>query len=184
MIRQALPEDAPQIAPLIILAMGPLAAKFANTDDTNATRALFERFIGEPLNQYSYQNILVDTEEDAIRGMIMGYDGAQLDVLRSRFLDYIRGTLGFEGTPEDETSAGEFYIDCLAVYPQYQGLGIAKELLKSTIEKAAANGHAVVGLLADVDNHKAQKLYTSMGFTICGKKYLLGGQHYHMQHNY
>ena len=183
MIRPATPYDASPIAKLIILAMGDtLAGKFANSDDPTVFTALFERFAGLPANPYSYENILVWVNKDLVCGMIMAYDGGRLKELRLPFLNYTRSKLGFIGTPEDETQAGEFYIDCLAVFPQFQGGGIAKELINAASARAAELNHDVVGLLVSKDNDKAKKLYTKLGFKVVGEKALLGGKHYHLQY--
>jgi ribosomal protein S18 acetylase RimI-like enzyme len=182
MIRPATPADAPAIARLILLAMGnALAGKFANSDDPAIADALFTRFAGQTGNQYSYENILLWEEDGAVCGMIAAYDGAKLDELRTPFLNYTRTQLGFNGTPEDETQSGEFYIDCLGVFPQYQGRGIAKNLIKALFTRAADMGHNTVGLLVSKGNAKAKKLYTGLGFEVVGEQALLGGRHYHLQ---
>lgn len=182
MIRHATPFDAPLIAQLILLAMGkPLAGKFANSNDPVVAEALFTRFAGLTGNQYSYENVLLYEEEGAICGMIIAYDGAKLDQLRSPFLEYTRTHLGFTGQPEDETQSGEFYIDCLSVFPQYQGKGIARSLIKALFEHAANLGHHTVGLLVSKGNEKARKLYFGLGFEIVGEQSLLGGVHFHLQ---
>lgn len=74
MIRQALPGDAPLLSPLVILAMGDLAAKFINGNDPAKAVPLFEKSIALPANQYSYENILVYEDESGVCGMIIGYD--------------------------------------------------------------------------------------------------------------
>ncbi|OOQ56407.1 GNAT family N-acetyltransferase [Mucilaginibacter pedocola] len=182
MIRQAIPTDAPIIAQLIMLAMGePLAAKFANNPDPTVAEALFARFAALKGNQYSYENILLYEDGGAVCGMIIAYDGGKLDELRSPFLNYTRSQLDFTGTPEDETGPGEFYIDCLAVFPQYQGKGIAKSLIKALFERATSLGHRTVGLLVSKGNEKARMLYEGLGFEIVGEQGLLGGVHYHLQ---
>ncbi|MFD0765118.1 GNAT family N-acetyltransferase [Mucilaginibacter lutimaris] len=183
MIRQATPADATAISHLIISAMGPLAAKFANSDDPAKQLELFQHFAKLTGNQYSYTNILTWDEQGETCGMIMAYDGAKLEVLRRPFLNYTRTKLGFTGTPEDETQHGEYYIDCLAVLPGHQGKGIAKKLFNALFERAEELGHATVGLLVDKGNHKAKKLYTDLGFVEQGEKQLLGGTHYHLQKN-
>jgi ribosomal protein S18 acetylase RimI-like enzyme len=182
MIRPAQPNDAPAIARLIILAMGKLAAKFANSDDVQKQQALFERFVTQTGNQYSYNNILVWGEHREVCGIIIAYDGAMLDELRKPFLQYTTTLLGFTGQPEDETQPGEYYIDCLAVDAAHQGKGIAKKLLKALFERAAQLNHQTVGLLVSKGNHKAKKLYTDLGFEVKGDKALLGGFHEHLQH--
>lgn len=183
MIRLATPSDAPDIAQLIILAMGKaLAGKFANSNDPAVYTALFEKFAAMPANPYSFENILVWEATAVICGMILAYDGADLDQLRKPFLAYTRAKLGFTGMPEDETQSGEFYIDCLAVFPDFEGKGIAKKLIASLIVKADRLGHHKVGLLVSKGNEKAQELYNKLGFVIVGEKSLLGGSHNHLQY--
>jgi ribosomal protein S18 acetylase RimI-like enzyme len=181
MIRPAQPADAPAVASLIILAMGKLASKFANSDDNRQQINLFERFASQAGNQYSYNNILVWDEAGDVCGMVMAYDGAKLDELRKPFLEYTTTQLGFIGQIEDETQPGEYYIDCLAVYPSHQGKGIAKRLLSALFDRAAQLNHQTVGLLVSKGNDKAKKLYTDIGFKVMGDKALLGGIHEHLQ---
>ena len=182
MIRPAQSTDAPAIARLIILAMGKLAAKFANSNNEQKQLALFEYFVTQTGNQYSYNNILVWDEAGEACGMIIAYDGAKLNELRKPFLQYITTQLGFTGQPEDETQPGEYYIDCLAVAPGHQGKGIAKKLIKALFERAAGLNHQLVGLLVSKGNDKAKKLYTDLGFEVKGEKALLGGFHEHLQY--
>lgn len=182
MIRPAQPIDAPAVARLIILAMGKLAAKFANSNDQQKQLDLFERFVAQTGNQYSYNNILVWDEAGDACGMIIAYDGAKLDELRKPFLQYTTNQLGFTGQLEDETQPGEYYIDCLAVAPGHQGKGIAKKLISALFERAAQLDHHTVGLLVSKGNDKAKKLYTDLGFEVKGDKALLGGLHEHLQY--
>lgn len=182
MIRQAHPSDAQLIAPLIISAMGGLEAKFANSKDHHLQINLFEQFISLKDNQYSYQNILVWQEDEVVAGMVMAYDGGRLDELRKPFLDYTRSVLGFKGTPEDETRAGELYIDCLAVNDAHRGKGIARKLLKALTDQAKEQAYPAVGLLVSKSNDKAKRLYESVGFKVQKEIILLGETHYHLQY--
>ena len=65
----------------------------------------------------------------------------------------------------EETAAGEFYIDSLAVLPDYQHKGIATSLLRHVI--SVKRSTTPLGLLVDVGNPKAEALYTSLGFRFC-----------------
>lgn len=65
---------------------------------------------------------------------------------------------------DDETQAGEVYLDSLAVMPDHRGKGIATSLLRAMIEKAAKEGHPAVGLLVDKGNPNAERLYLHVGF--------------------
>ena len=59
--------------------------------------------------------------------------------------------------------SGEFYLDSLAVYPEYRGRGIAKQLLKRFIDHAASIS-LPAALLVDKGNPNAERLYKSIGF--------------------
>ena len=65
---------------------------------------------------------------------------------------------------DDETQAGELYLDSLAVLPDYRRQGIAWRLLKATKEKADRMGLPCVGLLVDKGNPAGEALYVSVGF--------------------
>ncbi|MCD0490056.1 GNAT family N-acetyltransferase [Pedobacter sp. MC2016-14] len=182
-IRQALPEDAAQIARFIIQAMGSLAKKFAGTSNPSAINALFEHFAAQPANQYSYENTLVYEDENAIYGAITAYDGADLEVLRSPFLAYVKANGASVFSPETETQAGEYYIDCLGVSAEKQGQGIGKKLILGLIEKARTLGHHKVGLIVSKDNPQAEKLYARLGFDVVDKKQFMGEEYLHMQYD-
>lgn len=182
MIRQALPADALEIAKLIILAMGDLSAKFTGSSDPEVAIALFERFAALKDNQYSYENILVYEDEEGVCGMISAYDGADLSALRAPFLAYLDKTFGFKYNPEDETEKGEYYIDCVSVSERKQGMGIGKELIKALIDHAANQKHYTVGLIVNMENPKAEKLYANLGFKVVKEKDFMGGRYLHMQH--
>ena len=65
---------------------------------------------------------------------------------------------------DDETQAGELYLDSLAVLPDYRRQGIAHCLLHATKEKADKMGLPCVGLLVDKGNPAGEALYASVGF--------------------
>ena len=65
---------------------------------------------------------------------------------------------------DDETSAGELYLDSLAVVPEYRRRGIARRLLLATKERADGMGLPCVGLLVDKGNPAGEALYASVGF--------------------
>jgi len=179
MIRPATPNDAADLAPLIILALGHIACIFAISDDPHDAIPLMEQFIGSEGNQYSYENTLVYEDENGIAGSIIGYDGAQLHALREPVLKVIRASdPGF--TPGDETEAGEFYIDCVNVEPARQGQGIGKKLISALCDLASSRGFSCVGLIVDKVNPQAKTLYEKLGFRKAGEKDFMGHRYDHM----
>jgi ribosomal protein S18 acetylase RimI-like enzyme len=132
--------------------------------------------------QYSYQNALVaETEQGELVGGVVGYDGALLNVLRTGTWNVIKQHTSNVPTMTDETESGEFYLDSLAVMPNYRGHGVGEKLILKLTEKAFVEGHKKVGLIVDKDNPRAEALYTNIGFERVGEKDFLGHQMYHLQ---
>ena len=127
-------------------------------------------------SQYSYMNTLVAMDGDKVVGVAVSYDGCRLHELRRAFIEAAKDYIGMDHSGmDDETQAGELYLDSLAVLPEYRCRGIAKDLLWATMKHANLLGLPVVGLLVDKDNPRAEKLYTSVGFRFVND--LLWGGH-------
>ncbi len=107
------------------------------------------------VSQYSYKNVV---------GIAVCYDGSRLHKLRRAFIAAAKEYLGKDHAGmDDETQAGELYLDSLAVLPEYRRLGIAKKLVLAT-KKRAERMRLRVGLLVDKDNPEGEAFYTSIGF--------------------
>ncbi len=116
-------------------------------------------------SQYSYLNTLVATDGDRLVGIAVSYDGGRLHELRQAFIQAAKEYIGKDHSAmDDETQAGELYLDSLAVLPDYRRQGIARQLLKATKEKASRMGISRVGLLVDKGNPAGEALYHSVGF--------------------
>lgn len=180
LIRPAQKEDSEFVAPLIVQAMNDLAMKFTKSSDLEKSIPVFEYFFQQRRNQYSYENTLVCEENGEIIGSVTGYDGGKLNELRTPFLDHLSEKFGFEQMPEDETEPGEFYLDTISVSIHHQGKGIGKKLIEAMIHHAKQKGFEKVGLLVDVENPSAKKLYERIGFKVLKTKNLMGGQYEHL----
>lgn len=167
-ITTAKPTQASQIAKLIMEAMNHECCQyFAGEHHTLADfhRVLTE-LVGADNSQYSYRNALVAlTADEKVVGVCVSYDGACLIELRKAFLKACKENFNqdFSDMPE-ETSAGELYIDSIAVDEGYRGQGLAKQLLQATIDKARDMNINSVGLLVDKGNPQAEQLYHAVGF--------------------
>ncbi len=116
-------------------------------------------------SQYSYRNALVAMDEDRVVGTSVSYDGGCLHELRRAFIEAAKEYLGKDHSGmDDETQAGELYLDSLAVLPEYRRRGIARQLLMATKQRANRLGLPCVGLLVDKDNPVGEALYASVGF--------------------
>lgn len=169
----AQPAHAAFLAHCIMDAVGEdICDDFRGEDHTSDdVKNLFTSLALREDTQYSYRNALVTIDEnDNPVGAIIGYDGAGLHPMREHFFTAAREMLGRDMRGmEDECEAGEFYIDTLAVIPEHRGKGLAKVLLKAMIERAVKSGRPA-GLLVDKENHKARRLYESIGFRKVGER--------------
>jgi ribosomal protein S18 acetylase RimI-like enzyme len=159
-------EEAAHIASLIMAAMNDECCQyFAGPDHTlDDFHKLMTHLVERTDSQYSYLNTLVAADsDDHVVGVLVGYDGARLHELRRAFVDACKETFGrdFSHIP-DETQAGEFYLDSLAVCPNMRGHGIASALLRAAVERHGQR--QPVGLLVDKGNPKAEALYLRLGF--------------------
>ena len=172
-IRAAVIDDAELIAVAICMAIG--------YDRTHPLYPVFLELAAREKAQYSYHNTLIAEVDGVAAGAIVGYDGAQLKELREPIFELLERHLDSPPKIEDETEAGEFYLDSLGVLPRFRGLGVGRRLLTTMRDKAFAAGHERVGLLVDFDNPRAEQLYTSLGFNRVGEKMFLGHRMWHLQ---
>ena len=140
-IREAVAADAPFVALVVLMAL--------HYDESHPLYGIFKELAARTDAQYSYCNALIAEVDGEVAGAIVGYDGARLDELREPLLVLVRKHQGRELDIEDETSAGEFYIDSLAVLPRFRRCGVGRSLLTAAAERAFAAGHERVGLIVD-----------------------------------
>ena len=166
-INHAVRSHATDIAKLIMMAMTDecclyfCGEGYGMTDFHRMMTVLVER----EDSQYSYKNTLVAMDDEKVVGIAVSYDGGKLHELRQTFIQAAKEYIGKDHSRmDDETKAGELYLDSLAVLPEYRRQGIAQRLLKATKEKANAIGLPYVGLLVDKGNSAGEALYASAGF--------------------
>lgn len=170
-------EDAPLIAKAVMMAVGDeICRDFAGESHTMAdVESLFTELASMDDSQYSYRNTVVALAPGGeVAGVCVGYDGALLHRMRERFFEAALRHIGVDmHGMADETTPDEFYLDTLAVFPQWRGQGIGGRLLLAQ----AARGHAQgkpAGLLVDKVNPKAEALYRRLGFEPDGERPFAG----------
>lgn len=164
-------EQAESIASLIMMAMNhECCQNFAGPHHTLADfHRMMTTLVRREDSQYSYRNAWVALDDKTtddkpvVAGVIVGYDGADLRRLREAFLQAAKKYLDqdFSGM-DDETQAGEYYIDSLAVDTRYRHQGLATLLLRKLIDQKGRK--QPVGLLVDKGNPSAERLYRHLGF--------------------
>lgn len=170
-IREATKNQAAEIASLIMMAMTDDCCQYFCGEGYGLEnfRRMMTALVEAEVSQYSYKNTLVAMASDRVVGVSVSYDGGCLHELRRAFIQAAKEYIGKDHSDmDDETQAGELYLDSLAVLPAYRRQGIAKKLVLATKEKADAMHLPCVGLLVDCDNTSGEAFYTTLGFRCVG----------------
>ena len=166
-IREATKNQAAEIARLIMMAMTDECCLYYCADGCSlgAFRKMMTYLVNREDSQYSYRNTLVAMDGEKVVGISVSYDGSMLHELRRAFIEAAKEYVGKDNSGmDDETQAGELYLDSLAVLPEYRRQGIARRLILATKEKTDAMHLPCVGLLVDKGNPDGEALYSSVGF--------------------
>jgi len=182
LIRKAKPEESGSIASFIFLAMEDIAYAFIGERSAEKALHWLDSLVRMKANQYSYENCWVAVADEEIVAAAVVYDGGRLAELRVPVADQIREMFERDFNPENETQAGEYYIDSVGVHPDRQGEGIGSKLFKFLIDSYVHERKQTLGLLVDKDNPKAKNLYLKLGFDLVGEKTLAGKELEHMQY--
>lgn len=184
MIRQAKKTDAPKIAPLLLIIWKDMELPILEMESEEAiTNALIEAIQTETY-RYSYRHLHVYEKDGDIAGVLAGYPG-KLEPKIDDVWDEIAKKHGItfkEPIFEDnETFAGEWYLDSIVASEKYRGYGVGTALLNKLTEIAAKDGEKVVGLNCDKGNPNAKRLYERIGFHVTGEVVLNSHKYDHMQ---
>lgn len=180
-IRKANRDDANAIAYCVFLAMEDIAYKFIGEKSAEKALGWLESLIQMEGNQYSYENCWVAVVDKDVVAAAVVYDGGRLADLRAPVANRIREMFGRKFNPENETQAGEYYIDSVGVRPDRQGEGVGSQLFRFLLDNYVHEQNLTLGLLVDKDNPKAKDLYLRLGFKMVGEKTLAGKELEHLQ---
>ncbi len=131
---------------------------------------------------YSYRHAMIAWEGDTPVGLCLCYDGGKYHEMRQITFPLFEALMGHEPSheemdlehAEDEAVAGEYYMDSLAVMPQWRKRGIGFRLMQAQLERAKALGFHKATLLVDPDNEEAQRIYRKLGFVEDSQVYAFG----------
>lgn len=123
---------------------------------------------------YSWRNTVIAQVDGKDAGMLTSYDGRFYHKMRLRTMGLVKEHLGIEfPNMEDEAVEGEYYLDSLAVLPEFRGRGVGRSLLLRGIAEGRKKGLCVT-LAVDPVNERAKVLYRSLGFLPAGKLFIFG----------
>ena len=180
MIRAAKASDVHEVVVLIMAAIGELTTLYTGEASNEKAAPILAQFYTQPGNRFSQQLIKVVELDDQIAGMILCYNGGDAPALYAPIEQFRASALGQGVKHPLEAEPNEYYIDALAVAPQYRGKGLAAQLMLQAEQDALTAGMNQIALLVDVDNTRAKHVYLRQGYEPIGQKMLHHHPYWHM----
>ncbi len=150
----------------------------------NRSKQVLEGTFQEPNNENSYDLTHFLCEGNDIIGMVNGFTSQQKQAIGNRttsltmkyagwrFLQYIALGIYLSEITDfigNNLEAGDYYIQMVAIYPQYRGQGHSKKLLAHAQNLAQKNNCQRLVLDVHNENTIAIHAYQRVGFTIIDK---------------
>ena len=187
MIRPAVSDDALQAVPLIFEAIGSIAFVLTGAEVLAEAMSILEEFFQQKGNRVSYENTLVietpgaNAGDRTIVGVIISYPGTVARKLDEPMEEAARLKCGLSDySIPTEAEPDEFYLDTVSVNRNYQGRGIGRQLIEAVCVQGRQLGHTRIGLLVDVTNPDAKRLYERLQFRVNKRRELAGAEYFHM----
>lgn len=166
-LRKATVQDAEFIATMVMMALHM---------DIDANQKIWHNMCisaGRDDTLYSWRNTLIAEIDGSLAGICLAYDACDYHEVRLRTFGLFDDISEDILTQADEAGPGEYYLDSIAVVPQYRGMGIAQRLI-SEAKLIAQESGLVPSLLVDPVNDAAKALYGKMGFSYKSKQFAFG----------
>lgn len=133
---------------------------------------------------YSWRNATIALFDGVPAGLMVAYDGARYRQMRDVTFPMIRMYVGDDyHNMDDEACAGEYYLDSLAVLPEYRRRGIASALIQEMLRQRDAAGIPLATIAVDPDNDTAYRLYKKHGFRHDGQINVFGTTYHRLVQN-
>lgn len=181
-LRPATRSDAPTLAKISLLAAGGTFELLLKGLKWRVTPEMVLTTLCEAENtEYSYHYYqLVEVDKKIAGGVnyVSVEDRYQLapninPIVQEKFkfgilqlFLFLRRARHLRGMNEIRAPKNSLHINDIAVFPEYQGLGLGKRLVQFVIDNAKQRGFEYVSLYVWADNNNAIEFYKKMGFEI------------------
>ena len=175
--RPARPDDAIAAVDLIYLPMGRLADYLFGDDKAEQARDAVRRLFVREQNRFSYRYADVLEKNGEVAALLLSYPARELSDLAIPTGKEMHEVLGAAGMARmirrsvpfmrhKECLPDELYVFTVSVRPEFQSHGLGKILLAMAQRKAIEEQLAKCSLGVTLNNHRAVKFYSRIGFQI------------------
>ena len=183
MIRKAEKKDTENLIDGIIAIWEDMESPFVTEIPLPELKEILRESMLQEDFRYHYSKGIVCERNNAVAGFIYGYKGENERNLDRSFKELLREknydqkiNLSFD----QETKAGEWYIDMVFTQANFRKQGVATELLASLPKIAKEAGEPMIALNCDLVNDKARKVYEKQGFQKESEVTIVGHVYDHM----
>jgi ribosomal protein S18 acetylase RimI-like enzyme len=119
---------------------------------------------------FSYRHATIAEVDEKVAGLLLGYRLAEPYVLGdlSALPDMVRPLVELEAE-----APGTWYVNALAVFPEYRGQGVGARLLAEAELRAIEVGAPGLSLIVADQNVRAKRLYLRTGYRATGRRPLV-----------
>ena len=168
MIRFARKEDAPEIAPLILVILKDMELPFLKQTGEQKTLEILEEAITDPNYRYSYSRGIVEEIDGKVAGVAYGYTDEEESIIDQPLVPILE----------------KYQLDASTrLFIDKETFPIGSRLLEALPKLAKKANRSVIGLSVDEKNPKAKKLYERHDFKVVGQRMISGHLYDHMQKN-
>jgi len=159
------------------MTWGELGEVIYGLDDRDRAAKALGQLFTYPNNRFSYSKAIIAEVEGQTAGMLLSFPSNELERLERTHLyqllaiyplvDVLRVAWRFlPMLPCTEAEKDEYYIAHVAVFPQYQGHGIGRNLMAVAEEQCRQAGLEKCSLCVDFGHETARQLYLKLGYLI------------------
>lgn len=163
-IRKATPDDADHLAQLINYAGEgmPLYLWEGMAEDGETAWDVGRRRARREEGGFSYRTAIVAEEDGEVAAALIGYPLPD----EPEVIDYDSMPAMFVPLQQlEDLAPGTWYVNVLAVHPQYRSKGLGTKLLEIAEQQAAEAGCKGMSIIVSDANAGAQRLYLRCGYT-------------------
>ncbi len=175
LLRDATPMDAPFIARVMLAGIEMLEIDAEVTDDHQPILTHLIDICRMDDTLYSYKHTRIAEMDNKTVGALIGYDGARYAAMRAKTFGLVQQISGLDLSKNAlETGKGEFYLDSMAILPEFRGKKIGLQLMRDRMDWASQNDFETITLLVDKDKPHLQRYYESLGFAFSEEMFVFG----------
>jgi ribosomal protein S18 acetylase RimI-like enzyme len=137
----------------------------ANVSEKDAIEIGAQRMVSLD-SRFGFRNAVIAQTKDRVAGFAVGFSSKQNVIVTAKDQNQVL-------RPVSELysqSEGGWWLDGLAVYPEYHKFGLGGRLLDDCFRRAKVEGKEKLYLVAEDSNEDALSLYHSRGFVECDRR--------------